>query len=440
MGVHVGAIGAFTGTGTHTVTGLPFAPTAVVFWNVFQMLAPPGIMLGCATASGEQWVMWAGIDVEISGYTRKYNEGRTDCCIYNLGAPFTTVAYQAELTALTSDGFTVNVTTFNTTGEDIHYMALGGNNIGECHAGTFSAGSSTGTTSVTAPGFEPSALLVAHSMSTWAAGQQTPFRWGVGMSDGTNQFASFAGAEPASTHSEMYRTDSVACGISSAGTFRVELDSFDSGGFTVDVTDASSGNHDFGYLAIDAAAAAVGNGVMPDSTGTADLSTPGFEAQGVFFTWDGANSPTTAGQRVNPLAVRPGVGATTQSQKAAISAIGRDDHPFGVYTVDGYTDNAAISVRGQGSGIGGSDNDVLHSALFDASAQDTFTIEWDIATSGADRTYGWLALPGDLPFSWVPNIYRHHYIGGYSTAIAEFLLLEDGSRLILEDDSGFLLL
>ena len=84
--------------------------------------------------------------------------------------------------------------------------------------------------------------------------------------------------------------------------------------------------------------------------------------------------------------------------------------PAGVYTVDGYADGSAISVRGSGTGIGANDNDILAAASWNAVAMDTLTINWDIATSGADRAFGYLAFPGDVPAPWIPQQYRRFSI------------------------------
>ena len=80
--------------------------------------------------------------------------------------------------------------------------------------------------------------------------------------------------------------------------------------------------------------------------------------------------------------------------------------PFGVVTTDGYVEHAAIQARGSGSGIGGSDNDVLAEAHFSSFAPGEFTLNWTIADSGMDRAFGWLALPGDIVAPWIPHIYR----------------------------------
>ena len=406
MGVYVGTLGAPSGTGNSTVTGIPFQPVAVVFWNVKQHEAPFAMMLGAATADDEQWVMWAGVDSETSGYFKRYSENRTDACIFMRFGSASTIDYQAEFVGFTADGFTINVTTFNSAGENIEFMALGGNNIGQCYAGTITAGASTGTTATTDPGFRPAALIMGHQAGTVDDGRTDFARWGTGVTDGTNQYSSFIELNVGTgVDRHIHRTDSLACATAAAGDFKLELDTFDANGFTVNVTDAHTGNVDLMYLAIDAAAAAAGNGVMPDSTGTADLTTPGFEAEGAFFCWNGVNTPLTTGSGTL-VELRPGVGATTSSGAGAVSAITRASFPFGVYITDSYSDNAAISVRGQGTGVGPNDNDILHSASWFGATQGTLTIDWDIATTGADRAYGWLALPGDLPFTWTPGIYR----------------------------------
>jgi hypothetical protein len=251
-------------------------------------------------------------------------------------------------------------------------------------------------------------LVVGHTADTWGSGRVSDFKWGVGFATATDQYAAFASAVFASTHSHIHRTDAFAAAAIGTNVFRVELDSMDSDGFTVNVADASTGNHTFGYLAIDAAAAAVGNATIPTSTGTQALTTTGQEAEGVMFTWTGADSPSTAGVVVNSVYIRPGVGAGTISTARGVAATGRDSFPFGLYNVIGYTDTAAITMRGKGSGVDPTANTQYAGASIDSFAMGTTNVAWDIVDAAVGtRVYGWLALPGDVPFApWIPIIYR----------------------------------
>ena len=293
MGVAVGVIGSPSGTGTLTVTGLEFEPVAVVFWNEFQFLNPPGQMLGVASSPSDMWVIWAGMDVESSGYFKRYNEGRTDYCIFNRPAPYSTVAYAGVLDSFTSDGFVVDITTHNNIGEDIGYMALGGS-ITAAHAGTFSAGNPTGTLAITAPGFQPKALIVAHQLQPlWDDGIKGHARWGVGVADhNLNQYSSWSHIPVApGGYEAVHRTDAVACAWSGSDLVRVELDSMDTNGFTINVVDAFFQDINFGYLALDTPAATAGYGIQPDATGTQTISGIDHEPEGVFFCFSGMDEP-----------------------------------------------------------------------------------------------------------------------------------------------------
>lgn len=410
MGAVVGAFAVPLSTGNVTVTSLPFEPVAVIFWNDVSPLGPHSMCMGCATSSSDQWVMWTGTDTETSGYTVRYHEGRTDRCVFATHAPFTTVAFACSFVSMNSDGFTVNFVTRNSAGTGdgnvVYYMALGGRHISQAHAGTVSIGGSTGTTAVTAPGFQPTCLMVAHNAGTFDAGQQGWGSWGLGFADATTQFSSYVAVVQgvATSMRHVYRTDSVASFWDGSDLGTVALDSLDANGFTLDVTDAFlTCTH--AYLALDAEAAVVGHGVQPDSDTVLSYSTPGLKADAVLFAWPGADTPSTSGSSGTPL--RPGFGGGDDTTEAMISGIARSSAPFGVWTSDGYIlSTEPMGFWGVGDGIAGGSNQSQASANITDLSFDSFELTWSNVLDTNDRVFGWLALPGELPFHWIPNLYR----------------------------------
>ena len=411
MGVAVGSLGIPGSTGNFSVSSLAFEPVAVVLFSQWDHLGPYSLTLGCATADDEQWAVWTGTATELSGYNARKREGRTDSCAFHRNSVDSAIQWQASFVSFESDGFTLNldVRNFVSGGEggSIYYMAIGGDHISEAHAGTFTNGASTGTTAVTAPGFTPTCAMMAHMWSAFDTGILSSSILGIGVTDGVNHFSSetamYAGEQLGGNH--IYRTDAVACSYSKnvPATFRMELDSWDANGFTVDVVDAWISDMDHGYLAINADGAVVGNGVQPDSNTSQTYDTPGLLPEGVFFTWAGVDTPSTSGS--NSLPLRPGVGAGTIAQERMSSGIARSSAPAGVWTSDGYQiSTESMGFWGVGDGIAGGSNGSQASANLSAVADDTFELTWSNVADTNDRVFGWLALPGELTF--IPQIYR----------------------------------
>lgn len=413
MAAYFGKITPVTGT-TVTVTGIPFEPVAVIFFGVHNPGTTISQCFGAASGSGEQWAMWTGMRQQTSGYLERHRELRDDHCIYLYNTVNHTVVQSAgTLSAFTSDGFSVAFTGAGST-QPIFYMAIGGRNITAAHAGIFTAGASTGTTAVTGPGFRPRALIVAHLLTDVLNTQAGFMCWGLGFTDGENQFSSFALGTPgsATAGNHIQRTDAIACGHNSGeGIYVAELESFDDDGFTVDVTDAWVRDNDHGYLAIEAAGAAVGFAEFPDSTGVVSYATPGLEPGGVLFGWNGADSPSSAGSSTMP--VRPGCGGMdgvtvfpTKEPHGSISGLHRASAPFGAYQpLQTWRSDGAAHIRGAGSQVDPDATTLFSLGEFNLFEMGAFELDWTTASSNS-REFGWLALPGEVQPNWVPHIYR----------------------------------
>lgn len=449
MALHLGYVSAPAANGNVTVTGIPFQPVAVVFWGVDNPLTNISQCFGATSGSGEEWAMWTGIRQETSGYTERHREMRDDHCFYMYSLTnHSVVQAAASMVGFTSDGFTLAFTGVGQLGRPIFYMAMGDNQITAAHAGTFLTGASTGTTAVTGTGFRPDALIVAHQLNGSLNAQAADAMWAIGFSDGTNQYSQHAYAQfaVATGGGHIHRTDGVASGFyTGLGSYVAALDSFDADGFTVDVTDAYVGSHQHLYLAIECAAAHVGSAEIPDSTGIVDYTTTGFEPGGVLFTWSGADTPSTTGATTMP--VRPGVGgmdgvliSPTKPQHASITGLHRDNAPFGAYQpLQTWKDTAAVHVTGSGSQVSPGSSTDISIGQFSSFTTDKFSLNWTTTTTNS-RVFGWLALPGRIRVLWIPHIYRMVIAGRSASNVlaADYLLLEGGDRIILEDGSGFL--
>lgn len=416
MAVYFGHISPNTGS-TVTITGIPFEPVGVMFWGVHNPLTNISQSFGCVGTDLGQWNLWGGIRQQTSGYLQRHRELRNDSCwtIYSL-TNHSILQSNGVLTAFTSDGFSVACTGAGSTTVPLFFMAIGGQNISEAHADTFSTPTSSGIVNVTGTGFTPKALVVAHHLSASLNTQETFFCWGVGVTDGSNQHANFALAPPGSavTGTHMQRTDAIACAFLSASSYVAELDGFTSDGFDVNVTDPWSGVVEHGYMAIDCAGAHVGTDDFPDSTGLVSYATPGMEPAGVFFTWNGADAPSSSGSTVMP--VRPGVGGMDgvlnmplKEESGTIMGLHRDNAPFGAYQpLQVWDQNAALAIVGAGSQVSPDATTTFSTGEFGLFDMDEFQVDWVVATTNS-RQFGWLALPGEIQAPWLPHIYRRPF-------------------------------
>lgn len=456
MAVKVGHVGIPGATGNFSVTGLGFVPVGVIFFNQFDHQGLHSWMFGASSGPGEEWALWTGTSTEISGYNARNHEGRTDrCCLQYTGGGAGTVAWACSMVSLDADGFTLNLTdrTSVNGGEGglLYYMAIGGDKITAAHAGSFIAGTSTGQVSVTAPGFLPNACVFGHvGDAALDGGYSARMQIGTGLTDGLAQYSSFVRGNTGTAISvgHISRSDAVACCYDGTNTFRMEFDSWDANGFTVDVTDAWTGDLEHCYFAIQAEVAVAGYGTQPSSSTSVQYDTPDLLPGGVFFCWPGVDTESSTGSSTAPL--RPGVAAMTDTASRHSSGIFRDSAAFGVFTSDAYQERESVMFKGAGNGI---IDPPAHNEVgkgdFSSFDEGSFTLDWTVLDSNA-RPFGWLALPGEV-LGWMPQIYRYVIFrggqgGGSNTGGApgygpgNLEAEPGGSFFLLEDGTGFIIL
>jgi hypothetical protein len=155
-------------TGAHSVSGLSFQPKAVIFWGAHtnttgSYVADHDLMLGCATSSSQEWVIQYSSNNQASNTVGSRGRSTTACIRGQINGASATIDFEADFTSFNSDGFTVNVSNGPTNALTIHYLALGGSDITNAKAGSFTIPTSGTPFSITDPGFQPDMALFAHS-------------------------------------------------------------------------------------------------------------------------------------------------------------------------------------------------------------------------------------------------------------------------------------
>ena len=262
MGVDVkrGSFAANTVTGSQPITGIGFQPKAVIFMSA-NLTADGGgddshVMVG-ATDGTRQWVQShinrnALANVGLSG-----SQDNTKCI--NVRLTGGAVDGEAAIVSLDADGFTINWTNAPVGAALIDYIAIGGSGF-SAYAGITTVRTTLGTQAVTGVGFQPKALLLATQGLQTAPPAGTAGSIGIGFASGpsSSEMGSVtygdatAAAQQQSTSAEMRKALCIATGNTTVLDWHIELDSFDSDGFTYEVTDApAAGAADyFFYLAL----------------------------------------------------------------------------------------------------------------------------------------------------------------------------------------------
>lgn len=182
-------------SGTLTVTGVPFAPTALIGWRVINNTGP-GIgsgakaSLGFAASCGPQQVTLAAAQAGITiSPATSINKSYQHAGVFTASIDTTaTIGGVTTVTSFTSDGFVASYTGGN--GLTQVYMAIGG-----CAAnvGTFNQKTTTGAQAVTIDASAPHSILMATINKVTSAVAQADFLASLGASDGTAQTATWTG-------------------------------------------------------------------------------------------------------------------------------------------------------------------------------------------------------------------------------------------------------
>ncbi|MFQ5970300.1 MAG: hypothetical protein ACE5J2_07400, partial [Nitrososphaerales archaeon] len=261
---------------SQSITGVGFQPKVVIFFWTRQTVEGTlaGIHSGYGFATGaanERAIAIASDDAVGTSNTGRSQSDTSCIIILSNGTP--TVAAEAELTTFDSDGFTINWTTNEARADIIHYIALGGSELTNALASSFTVTSGAGTQSVTGLGFKPDFLMFI-SIDLTAAGSSTVGKASIGFASSPADEASVTvtledGRATTDTWVRQ-RTDSTFNELTNFGgnDMLADITSFDADGFTFNKS-AADGTTMY-YLALKGGGYRVGS--FNKSTGVAPVS------------------------------------------------------------------------------------------------------------------------------------------------------------------------
>lgn len=331
------ALVAPTSGATQTITGIPFQPKAVIFFcacltssqgNTDVYLTCFGVAGG--TALGDNWVI-----PNAENGTTASNAGRlgqTQACIILPLNGNPAKDAQANLSAFTSDGFTLSWSDFPATANmQVHYLALGGADLTNVKAAQHIIQRTTiGTEATTGVGFMPDCVLFA-SPGVPGSLVDSTFDFGAARRTPTTQrFAhTFFENDGANTMDTFQRRSITKCLVMADATSVIEaeadISSFDAGGFTMNWTDPVpvTNSRVFYYLALKGGQYDLGVDSTPTVTGNRSVVN-GFQPTGVFFSWSNrtmaVNVSTTAAGDAGY-----GVGALDSALNQGYTAVNQTD-------------------------------------------------------------------------------------------------------------------
>jgi hypothetical protein len=248
-----------TTTGSQSVT-VGFQPKAVVFFWTRQSVEglASGIQTGygfASSPSNERGIAIASRDGQGTSQTAR-SQSQTYSIIILSDTSTINVVARAEVTSFTSTGFTLNWQLNENRQDIIHYIALGGSDLTNAIAGSFTATTSPipGSQSIGGVGFKPDFLMflsideVSYDTSP-AIGKSS-----IGFASSPTEEASIAvtleNGQGTSDSWVRQRTDSSLNELSNTGAddMLADITSFDTDGFTI--YKSSADQTDIHYLAL----------------------------------------------------------------------------------------------------------------------------------------------------------------------------------------------
>ncbi|MEY4744552.1 MAG: hypothetical protein RL272_497 [Candidatus Parcubacteria bacterium] len=377
-----------TVTGAQTVTGVGFQPKAVIFFWTKQatqgFAAGDRVGMGFASGSANQRVVSVAGDNAVS--PTNYGRRRSDTNVIILlsdGTP--TLASQAALTGFTADGFTLNWTTNDGIADIIHYIALGGDEITNAAAGTFTLATGTGSQAITGVGFQPEFVMFLSS-STEAVNTNTAGKLlNVGFTTGAAQQGALSvcgrdGSNANNSSQSSQRTDNVLIGMTTNCNqdWLASLTSLDANGFTVNKSVAPAAATPVFYLALRGGNFKVGSFNQPAAAGNQLIGSVGFEPQVLFMSSFGR----TASTAIAPDSELTIGAATGTGARSTAWAESQDVRP----TVANVSALATKALR-----LANGPTTVLAEADLAGFGPNDFTLNWTTADATARQVLYWVA-------------------------------------------------
>lgn len=410
LSIKVGTIAEPATTGTQAYTGVGFEPKALIVWSDGKRAtdgtsAGARLTFGAATpgVSVENAVGIESIDALGTSNTNRYHD--TAAVIRVLADAVAGDSAVAKLSAVGSDGFTLNWTNVHDSGTArlYHYLAIGGDDLTNALASTFTASSSTGNQSVTAVGFTPDMVLLFGCAQTTAGGAihaifclgafTATEQWSTSFDDEDNQGITDA--------ERTQRTDRCYMQRFNGSAFQqAAFVSMDTDGFTINWSTASA--RIIGYLALKGGQYKLGAVSQKTSTGTQGYTGVGFEPTGLMLA-SFCNVSTATAQ----AHARMAIGAASSSTSRGAAWFGSVDAQGDSIADSAIDSDAIITMQTEGTPTEDARADL---ESFDS---DGFTLDWEAADATAREILYW-AMASEAEGGGgtiLPQMMQHYYGG-----------------------------
>lgn len=396
-------------------TGVGFSPKIIIFQgsgtdvsggtaNGGHIKPFFGIAVRRKDGTIDQWVV-AGQCEDAQGTSDTDYGKRSDACIMFITTAGALEGY-ASVASFDSDGFTLSVPDAVDDTYRITTLAIGGEGIEDCRAGEIDQKSGTGTQAYTGIGFKPSALFMACAGGATTTG-------GAVVGTGLQMAFGFAHG-PASTEQAYWygqllngqsgvtvaphcvcKTGQILGIITSASAVpTIELESFDTDGFTLDYTVSDTTIRKFFYAAIKGGYWDIGTVSWPtnttpfDITGIANKLGNAFTPGGSFFV-TAAKSTESAGGIAGfqtDFQLSFGIGESGTARRNQGCRIRRTSN---VYQCSRSNSGASMHQP-----LNTADS---FEAQCDTSAYGSGTITVNMDTAGPNAYFGWFVAFGPAP-------------------------------------------
>jgi hypothetical protein len=395
INVKVGSFAKITTTGSQTISGLGFQPKAIIFYwsrNTANATAtaPRSQGVGFTDCTNQRAVAIAEDDNAASSNAGRYRTESNVIVILSAGTP--TVGSRATFTSCNTDGFTINWAVSEARADIINYIAIGGSDVTNVKAGTFTLAASTGIQNITGVGFQPDFAMFLWGFTEAVDTASAGLEMGMGFADYNNNQGSILNCvkDAETTNKTKYslqRTDNVillsstACAIDALAAFN----GFSPDGFSLNVSDAPAAATPIFYLAIKGGSYAVGNFLQPTATGVQTISGTGFQPNLVvlFSHNQAAGTALTA-----PSTFSIGAANATTS-RAGVWGQSRNVDPSNAAV---YTDNSKIMIMRTLSRTGGAGT-INAQADFYGFTSDGFQLNWTTADTTQRQIIYWALGP-----------------------------------------------
>jgi hypothetical protein len=346
---YVGTFTKRTGTGTQAITGVGFQPTALVFWSVLRSTAD-GMesadqrqIFGFSDGTNHASVSHASASGSLD--TAKGHRNDAALLIVDLDDSVNSVGV---VSALDSDGFTVNWTTAaGHASVLINFLAIGGTEVSAV-VGDVATNASTGRQSVTGLSFAPDAVLfLAWPFDNGATNASAGFGPnGVGWMTASGQGASSNDVASNTVRTRYQRSDRCIVAEGQGGVeYEAESVSLNADGFTINWLTARAGR--LPYLALGGIAAATGSLSAPTSSGSASVAVAWFPKAALFMSGGATTSTSSSAQnefsfgacdasrqRVSWSADRDAAGTTARYESTSAAILSANKASASVTTIE----------------------------------------------------------------------------------------------------------